>query len=106
AQSMEVSLTLASPSEPLRELLMRHRDDLLEVLMVSELEVPDGAPSEAEAADMVPGAGEPHLLIRAVPSGHGKCARCWNLREGVGHNGAYPDLCPRCVRAVEEMKAG
>ena len=37
---------------------------------------------------------------------YGNCARCWNLREGVGHNGAYPDLCPRCVQAVEEMKAG
>jgi len=103
AQSMEASVTLASQNASLREMLLGRREELLELLMVSELRVFEGPPSEPEAADMTAGQRVPHLLIRAVPSQHAKCARCWNLREAVGRNEAHPDLCARCVRAVQEI---
>ena len=33
----------------------------------------------------------------AAPSGHGKCERCWHVREDVGANAEHPTLCGRCV---------
>ncbi|MCE1241770.1 isoleucine--tRNA ligase [Oryzomicrobium sp.] len=33
----------------------------------------------------------------ATPSGHGKCERCWHVREDVGANTEHPTLCGRCV---------
>jgi len=105
AQSMEVSVTLAAWSDSLRALLTRHRDDLLELLMVSELGVLSAAPVDSEAREMTAGQGEPDLLIRAVPSRHPKCARCWNLRDTVGPDARHSDLCERCVRAVEGIGA-
>jgi isoleucyl-tRNA synthetase len=97
AQNMQVSLRLAAVDAPLRELLLSRREELLELLMVSELEVTGAGP---DAAAMTPRQREPGLLILAVPSGHPKCARCWNLRENVGRDSKHPDLCARCARAV------
>ena len=68
--------------------------------MVSELTVLEAAPPAHEAAAMAAGQDVPGLLVRAVPSAHAKCARCWNLRESVGQNARHGDLCTRCAEAV------
>ena len=31
------------------------------------------------------------------PSPHGKCERCWHVRDDVGANAEHPTLCGRCV---------
>ena len=51
---------------------------------------------------MTAGTDVPGLLVRAVPSAHAKCARCWNLRDSVGQNARYGDLCARCAQAVAD----
>jgi isoleucyl-tRNA synthetase len=33
-----------------------------------------------------------------------KCARCWMILPEVGHNATYPDLCNRCIDAVQFIK--
>jgi isoleucyl-tRNA synthetase len=48
-------------------------------------------PPEAVAADMN------GVWIRALPSPHPKCARCWHHRADVGRTPAHPELCSRCV---------
>lgn len=42
--------------------------------------------------------------IRAVvrKAEGGKCARCWQIKESVGKDEDYPDLCARCVRVLKE----
>jgi isoleucyl-tRNA synthetase len=35
--------------------------------------------------------------IECAPLPHAKCERCWHVREDVGADPAYPDLCGRCV---------
>ncbi|MFO7957971.1 MAG: isoleucine--tRNA ligase [Candidatus Brocadiia bacterium] len=102
SQAMEACVTLAARRSGLRDLLLDHRDALAELLMVSELEILPDEPSEAEAAEMTAGESEPDLLVRAQPSTHAKCERCWNLRPSVGEHPEHEDLCDRCVRAVAE----
>ncbi|MBI2994037.1 MAG: isoleucine--tRNA ligase [Gammaproteobacteria bacterium] len=40
------------------------------------------------------------VWIRALPSPHDKCARCWHHRADVGSNRRHPELCGRCVENV------
>ena len=35
--------------------------------------------------------------LTAQASSHGKCERCWHLREDVGADAGYPGLCGRCI---------
>lgn len=56
-------------------------DDLKFVLICSKASVVESA--------------EEKLL--ANPSTHGKCERCWHVREDVGTNAEHPTLCGRCV---------
>ena len=37
------------------------------------------------------------LQIRAIPSPHRKCERCWHYRADVGAEARYPEICGRCV---------
>jgi isoleucyl-tRNA synthetase len=37
------------------------------------------------------------VWIRALPSAHPKCARCWHHRADVGSTAGHPQLCARCV---------
>jgi isoleucyl-tRNA synthetase len=62
-------------------------EELAGVLMVSEV-----VPGEPAA-----GGGAP---VVATPSPHPRCARCWNLRPGVGRDSRFPDLCGRCAAVV------
>lgn len=58
-------------------------------------------PLAEKPADAIDGAlKEGKLWIRAVPSEHAKCVRCWHHREDVGRNAEHPELCGRCVDNV------
>ncbi|MDA0190873.1 MAG: class I tRNA ligase family protein, partial [Proteobacteria bacterium] len=35
--------------------------------------------------------------LECVPLPHGKCERCWHVREDVGAAAGHPELCGRCV---------
>jgi len=41
------------------------------------------------------------VLIKAKPSAHAKCVRCWHHREDVGSHPQHPQICSRCVVNVE-----
>ena len=43
-------------------------------------------------------AGEPYINVSKAPGT--KCPRCWNYSERTGESGSYPDICPKCVRAL------
>jgi isoleucyl-tRNA synthetase len=80
--SLQAEVEIAASGEKL-ELLQGLGDDLRFVLITSRAAVV--AASEAEE------------VIRAVPSGHGKCERCWHYRADVGASPDHPALCGRCI---------
>jgi isoleucyl-tRNA synthetase len=63
------------------DLLTSLGDDLKFVLIASKVDVINSS--------------EEKLLAQA--STHGKCERCWHVREDVGSNLEHPALCGRCV---------
>jgi len=98
ANSMEVRATLWTDGKTLQSILRGHADTLEELLMVSELVLPDKKPEGGLA-----GVREPKLSIAVEPSQHAKCARCWNRRPSVGQDPDRGDLCERCAKAVKEQ---
>ncbi|MFZ5585966.1 MAG: isoleucine--tRNA ligase [Thermodesulfobacteriota bacterium] len=94
--SLEASLAIAGPAETMA-FLAANRAALLEITMVSELEL-------AESIDQPTLAGEEAggLVVRISPSAHAKCPRCWMRSNGIGQSAEHPELCPRCAAAVAQ----
>ncbi|MFO1362123.1 MAG: isoleucine--tRNA ligase [Burkholderiales bacterium] len=46
-------------------------------------------------------AGEAEQAVRAAPSAHAKCERCWHYRADVGASAAHPALCGRCASNLD-----
>ena len=85
----------------LYDVLAKLKDELRFVLIVSDVELNhNGAGAGAGA-----GEGEAtelsglHVLITAAFGV--KCARCWHVRNDVGHDPHHPEICARCVENVE-----
>ena len=101
ASSLEARVLLGSDSE-LSELLRSYASRLRELFIVSQVELPKHA--------VMPGAlrsetlkGLEILVERAAGK---KCERCWNYSTQVGVNSDYPEVCERCVAALEEIERG
>jgi isoleucyl-tRNA synthetase len=81
--SLQAEVDIAASGEKL-ELLRTLGEELRFVLITSRADVTAAASAEAEA-------------IRAAPSKHPKCARCWHWRADVGADPKHPEICGRCV---------
>ena len=46
----------------------------------------------------------PEVGVKFAPAEHAKCARCWRLLPDVGTDERHPDLCGRCVNAVDAAR--
>ena len=80
-------------------LLDRLEDELRFVLITSYARVHPLEQRPRSAIQAVLKSGQPLWLV-AMPSGHGKCIRCWHRREEVGRHPEHPELCRRCAGNV------
>ena len=90
--SLEAQVEISASGETF-ELLARHREDLRYIFIVSAVNV-------LNADDGVPGA-----VAKVVRADGRKCERCWNYSVRVGESSRYPDVCERCVPALEEIES-
>jgi isoleucyl-tRNA synthetase len=81
--SLQAEVDIAASGEKLEQ-LRTLGDELRFVLITSRADVTAAASAEAAA-------------IRAAPSKHPKCARCWHWRADVGADPKHPEICGRCV---------
>jgi isoleucyl-tRNA synthetase len=79
-----------------QERLSRLGDELRFVFITSYARVHslDAKPAEAAETEIK------GLFVRARPSAHPKCIRCWHYRDDVGAHAEHPELCGRCVQNV------
>jgi len=96
--SMEAEVVLHTDDPNLRELLEQYESDLADIFIVAAVGLSDTPPDNAAA-----GVNLPKLNIAVGRSPHAKCNRCWNLRDSVGSDAAYPDLCSRCADLVKGL---
>jgi isoleucyl-tRNA synthetase len=90
--SLEARLEISAADESY-DLLTRYRDELRYVFIVSQVDV---VPSDEGASGIV---------VKVLPAEGQKCERCWNYSTRVGESTRYPNVCERCVAALEEIEA-
>ncbi|MEP6635855.1 MAG: isoleucine--tRNA ligase [Acidobacteriota bacterium] len=74
------------------DLLVRYRNDLRYIFIVSQVEVLRSAE------------GASGVTIKIVAAEGEKCERCWNYSTHVGESRRYPNVCERCEAALEEIE--
>jgi isoleucyl-tRNA synthetase len=91
--SLEAKVVLYAEGEAL-EILKSVEKDLPTLIIVSQVEVHEGAAEGEEAT------GRNDLKVTVKPADGHKCERCWTYSESVGKNETHPDLCDRCAAVV------
>ncbi|MCM8784342.1 MAG: isoleucine--tRNA ligase [Candidatus Omnitrophica bacterium] len=101
--SLEASLVFYVAEEKMyRYLKNKELAELMEIFLVSEVKINrvDKIPPESfRDEELLPNFG-----VEVREASGSKCQRCWNYRIDVGNNPEYPDICVRCVRAMEMNK--
>ncbi|HEY7840474.1 MAG TPA: isoleucine--tRNA ligase, partial [Gammaproteobacteria bacterium] len=90
--SLDAEVELWCDGAP-RAALERLDDELRFAFITSGARIGDAGKRPADAVE----SGVEGVWIRAVPSQHAKCARCWHHRADVGSIKTHPELCSRCV---------
>ena len=75
------------------DLLLRYREELRYMFIVSQVEVT----RSDEGAD--------GFVVKVLPAAGEKCERCWNYSTHVGESARYPNVCERCVAALNEIES-
>jgi isoleucyl-tRNA synthetase len=90
---------LLSAGGDLASLLEQYKRWLPALFIVSQVELGNSAPSDAQKSELLPGLGV--AVMRADGT---KCERCWNYSTHVGEDADYPTVCERCVKALHEIE--
>jgi isoleucyl-tRNA synthetase len=90
--SLEARVEISAAGD-VYDLLVHHADDLRYLFIVSDVNV--------VKADQSGAAGVAVSVLRAEGK---KCERCWNYSTRVGESSRYPNVCERCVTALEEIE--
>ena len=89
--SLEARLEISAAGESY-DLLTRYQEDLRYVFIVSQVEV------------IRSDEGATGVVVKVLPAEGAKCERCWNYSTHVGESARYPEVCERCVKALEEIE--
>jgi isoleucyl-tRNA synthetase len=92
---LEAQVTVTA-ADPVYSVLMRYREQLRYVFIVSGVKVEQGASGN--------GTGGVTVEVSKAPGK--KCERCWNYSIHVGEDPEYPTVCERCSAVLKEIDAG
>ncbi len=94
-KSLEAKVELLGHNASALDTQKRYKNELRELLNVSQLDVVPMSRVEGTAA-----------WIPAVKKADGqKCERCWHWETDVGSSPEHPTICGRCIEAVKQSRA-
>ena len=105
--SLEAAVQLELGSGPLADALQRaleqlqasphpEVDNLADWLLISQLQLGGQAPT-TPLVDI----SEEGVTLRISKAAGQKCARCWHYETDIGSSAEHPEICGRCVAAIE-----
>ena len=86
-KALEARVTITARPTDLK-IAQAHAESLRELINVSQLELVEEESAESPL----------YVVDKAAGA---KCARCWRWEETVGKHKAHPELCNRCVEAID-----
>ncbi len=90
---LEAKVTIAAEGQ-IYDTLLRHKDDLRYLFIVSAVEVVQGSL----------GNGNGGVSVQVSKADGRKCERCWNYSTHVGEDATYPTVCERCSAVLAQLK--
>jgi isoleucyl-tRNA synthetase len=97
--SLEAKVRIFSEYPERTEFLKSYAAILPALFIVSQVEIVD------ESAGLPPRDAPPGGWRIEIARADGtKCERCWNYSTHVGESAAYPTVCERCVKALDEIE--
>jgi isoleucyl-tRNA synthetase len=102
--SLEAAVEMWVDSEADYELLKKadslpDGSNLMALFIVSEVHLHAGkGPEGAFQPERLP-----HLRIKVSKTGGEKCVRCWKFFPSLGSDPKHPEICDRCLEAVEAL---
>ena len=95
--ALEATVTIHA-SDEIRKTLAKTGDELRFVFITSEAQLGDLSDKPAKLETLT---SNGHAYAVSVGKARGKkCVRCWHLRDDVGENATYPEVCERCISNV------
>ncbi len=85
-KGLEAAVTVSVPPE-VKWFTEMDREELADLLIVSQVSVNVGEKGSKWTAEVAPAAGQ-------------KCERCWKVLPTVGSDSKHPTLCPRCASVI------
>jgi isoleucyl-tRNA synthetase len=87
--SLDAKVTLNGVNEQINNVLVKYKDYLEEIFIVSQVEIGEGkVKGEFANVSVEKASGE-------------KCQRCWKYSEETGKDEEYPNTCPRCAAVLK-----
>src|SRR6185312_5146196 len=90
---LEAKVLVSAPGE-LYPLLLRYRETLRYLFIVSQVELQEAVARNGEG---------PALRVEVSAAEGRKCERCWNYSTLVGSDPAFPTVCERCSAALKDI---
>ena len=91
--SLDAHVELAAEGD-LATLLDEMADELAALFIVSQVTV-------TKDLEGMPGEKLPELKVRVSKASGEKCSRCWNYATSVGQDNEHPEICSRCLQALQ-----
>ena len=91
--SLEAKIILLTNEQNRYNYLKPLEGDFPEIFIVSQVEV--------KKTQELEGLIEKDLSVVVEKALGKKCSRCWNYRQDVGADKVHPDICERCIKAIE-----
>ena len=88
--ALEAQIILTFKNDKEYAFYKKAEDDLREIFIVSAVTVQQGSETEV-------------LVETAVGE---KCPRCWNIRQDIGSDSNFPEVCCRCAQALSDVGLG
>ncbi|MBN1492559.1 MAG: isoleucine--tRNA ligase [Candidatus Omnitrophica bacterium] len=101
--SLEAKVVINTIDDVFTKTLVKFEQDYLAfVLIVSKVIVgPDTKEMYETHGDYVDQSGTVLAQVSVTVAEGDKCPRCWVRSDKIGENKVHPDLCPKCIKALE-----
>ncbi|HXE42678.1 MAG TPA: class I tRNA ligase family protein, partial [Candidatus Baltobacteraceae bacterium] len=98
-KALDAALEITKTPSSFTENLFNNKNELRELLNVSQLSVTNEVRTVVEA-DSIQISGGKYIVRKSAGQ---KCERCWHWETDVGSNPEHPTICGRCVEAVKQF---
>ncbi|MCK5100810.1 MAG: isoleucine--tRNA ligase, partial [Desulfobacteraceae bacterium] len=95
---LDASITIQLPDQEYKDIFASLNEDLRDVFIVSNVSLAEDLDDKVYQGQEIE-----NLKILVQRATGEKCERCWRFDTTIGENKDHPNICSRCVTALEKI---